>query len=263
MPTVTLKTLIETLCDEYGIGRYGTNTGASASALTDDVRFGGADGAKGIEPGCALFVTGGSSGSAPDDEETRLSSRPKLSTGVANLDPALTAALANSDTFAIAYKPFTFEAGSGPYAIVPKINQVQEAFQFEKILKPITRVVDGDMRAATETDWTTSNATDVKAAATFPNAERVIVVTDSGSGGGYTSTGNMAVEENANYYVEVTGYGTDSSDAGELRIIDVTNSGATIAISTSVIDRIEPERLVSSFTTPSSVMKMFAGLRSR
>ncbi len=93
MTTSTLKTILETLGDDYGILRAGTNTGASTSALTDDVRLGGSDGAKGLDRGCAVFVTGGSSGSAPDDEEVRLASRPQLSTGVANLDPALTANL--------------------------------------------------------------------------------------------------------------------------------------------------------------------------
>ena len=249
MPTVTLKTILETLGDDYGILRAGTNTGTSASALTDDVRLGGSDGAKGLDPGCAVFVTGGSSGSAPDDEEVRLASRPKLSTGVANLDPALTANLADDDTFVIAFKPFTFKTGSGPHAIIAKLNQVMEAFQFEKLIRPITRVADGDMQAAAETDWTTSNATDVKAAASFPNAERVIVVTDGGSGGGYTSTGNIAVEQNASYYVEVMGFGTDKDDAGSLVVHDVTNN-LPITLANTVIDRIEPERLVNSFTTP-------------
>ena len=254
MATTTLKAILEALCDDYGLGRYGTASAGGTGSITDDVRFGGSEGAAGIDAGCAVFITSNANsvGNAPENEETRLASRPKLSTGVMTLDPAVTAAIETSDVFAIAYKPLTFESGSGPYAIIPKLNQVLTEFQWEKRVKPITLVADGDMRAAAITAWTAVNAgTPTKVAASFPNAERVVAVTDSGSGGGYLSTGNMAVEPSSSYYLETLGFGTDASDAGELRVIDVTNSGATISITNSVIDRIEPERLINSFSTPS------------
>jgi len=250
MSTTTLKTVLEYLCDDFALGRYGTASAGATTSITDDTRFGGADGARDIDVGCAVYITydAGGAAAAPEDEETRLSARPVLSTGAMTLDPAITA-VAASDQFMVAYKPFSFKAGSGPYAIIPHVNQVLAGFQFEKRVVPITIVPDGDMLASAETDWTLSNATDAKTVASFPNGERVIAVTDSGSGGGYTSTGNIAVEEQKSYYLEVTGFGTDSSDAGSLVLYDVTN-GAAITLTNSVIDRIEPERLVNTVTIP-------------
>ena len=260
MTTSTLKTILENLCDDYGIGRYGTNTGTSASAITDDVRFGGADGAKDITVGCSVFVTGGSAESAPDDEEVRLSSHPKLSTGVMNLDPALTAALANNDTFVIAFKPLTFKAGAGPYSIIAKLNQVLTEFQFEKRIVPITSVTDGDMLASGTSDWTavdggggSNDPTLAKAAASFPLGERVLRVTNHATGAGdYARSATIPVEENVSYYLEALGMIGASgvaADAGTLVLYDVTN-GAAIALDNSVIDRFEPERLVNTVTMP-------------
>ncbi len=252
MSTSTVKQLLERLCDDYGIGRYGTNTSADTALITADATFGGAAGAVGIDAGCSVYITfDDGAGKAPEDEETRLSTKPKLSTGVMNLDPAITA-LANGDKFMVAYSPITFKLGSGPHSIFARLDQVLKKFGREKRIVPITLVPDGDMLASAVADWTDTTAVSAKSTAAFPNGMRAITVTDQGGGSSaeYTSSGNIAVEENTSYYLEVTAWGDDASDAGTLVAYDVTN-GAAITLAQYVVDRIEPERFVNNITTPS------------
>ena len=259
MATFTLKTVLEYLCDDFGLGRYGTASAGSATSITDDTRFGGPDGAKSLDAGCSVYITSdaGGASAAPEDEETRLSTKPKLPTGVATLDPALTAAVAASDGFMIAYKPFTFKPGSGPYAIIAHINQALATFQFEKRIVPITLAPDGDMLASGTTSWTAvdgaggaNTPTLAKVAASFPNGERALRVTNNATGAGdYARSGLIAVEENKSYYLETLAWGADSADAGTLVAYDQTGS-AGITLSESAIDRIEPERLRNTVTTP-------------
>ena len=248
MATSTRQDVREHMVDNFLLGRRGTNTGADQGQIQDDANFGGHRGAEGIEVGCSFMITSGTG--APADEITRLSSRPKLTTGVMNLDPVLTAALASGDTFELLFLSLVFDIGDGEHSVHEAIAEAQRAFPWQRRIVPITLAADGDMLASAETDWTLTNATDTKAAATFANAERVIVVTDSGSGGGYTATASIAVEENKSYYLEVTGFGTDAPDAGTLVLRDITNS-ADITLTESVIDRIEPEALINTVTMPS------------
>lgn len=236
------------MVDNFLLGRRGTNTGASQGQITDDSNFGGHRGAEGIEVGASVMITSGSG--APADEIIRLSSRPKLPTGTMLLDPNPTASLSNGDTFEVLFLPLVFDIGDGEHSVHEAIAEAQRAMPWQRRIVPFTLAADGDMLASAEANWSLTNATDVKTAATFPDAERVIVVTDSGSGGGYTATANIAVEENQSYYLEVTGFGTDASDAGALVVRDITNS-ADITLTESVIDRIEPETLSNTVTMPS------------
>ena len=163
----------------------------------------------------------------------------------------------NDTTFYVLYLPFRDEQ------LDFEIDKVLgERFMWQKLIRPLTSVADGDMRAAAEASWTLTNATDAKAAATFPLGERVIVVTDSGSAGGFTATANIAVEENKSYYLEATGFGTDSADAGTLVLRRITATAANIALTNSVIDRIEPEILINSVTIPAGCEQVSIRLTS-
>jgi len=230
----------------YGIGRSGTNTGTSTSAITDN-GLKGHRAAPMVDVGCAVMITSG--GAAPENEFSRVSATPVVSTGTFNISPVLTAALANADTYDLLYLPFEFD-GRGQHSVHDQINQALVTLEWEKRLIPVTLAADGDMLGSGTTDWTTSGSSVAKTAATFPYGRRVLAVTDSGSAGGYARTASIAVEEGKSYYLEATGSGVDASDAGTLVLFDVTNSAA-ITISNSVIDRIEPELLVNSVTIPS------------
>lgn len=247
MTTASLADVLNILVDDYGIGRRGTNTGTSLSAITSDGDLGGPDAAKEVSAGSQIIVTA-DGGAAPEGEITQLSTKPKLSTGVANLDPNLTTALANAATFVILRKGLRFVGGGD--GVINKINEAQQDFGFIKRILPYTLVTDGDMESSGVSDWTAvSTAAHTKTAATFPLGERVLVVTDSGSAGGYARSVNISVEATGTYYLEAVGYGVDASDAATLVLFDVTNNAA-ITLSESVIDRMEPERLRNTLSMP-------------
>jgi hypothetical protein len=242
------------MIDRYGLGRRGINDNASSTTvITDSTNFKGPGAAAGLAEGCQLMVTlnANSAGNAPEDEIVRLDSMPKRTTGVANITPDFTQNIETNDTYDLLFKPLVFDAGDGEFSVHVAIEAVLRNYPLlERRLIPITLVTDGDMLGSDETAWTLANATDSKTAASFPHALRVIAVTDDGSGGGYTSTGNIAVEELKPYYLEVLAFGTDKDDAGSLVLYDVTN-GVAISLDNSVIDRIEPEILRNVVTIPS------------
>lgn len=239
MSTSTLTTVLNTLVDNYGIGRRGTNTGTSASQITDDANLGGPGAGEGLSVGCQVLITGPASDTRAGDI-TQLAAHPVLTTGVAKVDPNFGGSLDANDTYIILYKPFRFTGGGN--GVIDKVNEAARMFAWEKHILPITLVVDGDMLATATTDWTDTNTSSSKTAAAFPNSMRYIAVTDDGSGGGYLASGNIAVEESTSYYLEVTGWGVDADDEGTLVLWDVTN-GAAITLTNKDIDRIEPEIL--------------------
>lgn len=258
MATTDRFAIKQLIVDLYGLGRSGFNDEATGTTaiLSDDSQFGGHRGADRIEVGCDLLAkqdatVGG--GGAVTYDAARISKRPSFAAGQITVDPLLalgeTPDKDDNDTdFLVLYLPFRNEQFNF------EIDDVLDThFLWQKLIRPLTVVADGDMRATAEADWTLNNATDAKAAATFPFGERIIVVSAT-SAAGYTSTGNIAVEELKTYYLEATGLIDptlgSAGMSGELRLIDVTNSN-TIAIDNSVIDRFEPEILANSVQMPS------------
>lgn len=247
------------IVQRYKLGKVGINDTATSNKTTlqDDSQFGAHRGAEDIAVGSDVLIRFN-----PSESDTgtntyhtaRVSKLPSHAAGAFEFDPAIASApaedfdpAANVVEFLVLRREFWFEDMQKEIDLI-----LGENFMWQKLIVPLTEVTDGDMRALAETAWTLANATDAKAAATFPNGARAIVVTDSGSAGGYTSTGSLAVEEKKTYYLEVTGYGTDADDAGELQAKDVTDSNAEIALDLKTIDRIEPEILRNpSVLTPS------------
>ena len=246
MTTFTRQAVRELVLDEFQLGRRGTNTGTSQTAITDVLKFSGPTAAEGIEVGSEVLITSGTG--APADEFARLNSKPKRLTGVMDLDRTLTAALANGDTFEVLYPDISFDGG--PNSIHQAMNDVLAEFPWEKRQVPITLAADGDMLVDDVDDWTAATAVLVKSAASFPLGLRVMVVIAS-SPNGYARTATIAVEPSESYYLEATGYRVLGVGGGTLILSDVTN-GAPITLINSAIDSQEPILLMNpSVTIPS------------
>ena len=239
------------IVEKFKLGRYGLNdaTQSDATTLSDASQFGGFGGDHKIDVGCEVLIhqnTIADGGGTDLYDLTRVSDPPSHAAGQITLVPTPsvgsyeTPVVADNDTeFIIWYIEFRDEDVD---ASIDKI--LGEQVMWQKLIRPLTSVADGDMRASAEAAWTTANAADAKAAASFPLGERVIVVTAS-SNNGYTSTGNLPVEELMSYYLEVTGLidvTGDAADAGTLAVQDITNAAA-LTIDNKTIDRFEPEIL--------------------
>lgn len=249
------------LAETYRLGRYGLNDAnqSDATTVSDDSRFGGPGRQDGFDHGCEINIhqntTAAQDGSDLYDI-TAIAGKPSFGAGLFSLDPTPdvgsyeTPNTSNNYTEFVAYHP-----GIRVHEIDDIANAVLvEDWMWHKLWRPFTSVVDGDMRGSDGTDYTGVNATNppTKTAATFPFGERVLVVTDDGSGGGYARPDtNIYVEELKPYYLEVTGLGVDSADSGTLQLIDVTNSNASITLDETVIDRMEPEILRNVVQMPS------------
>ena len=218
------------MLDQYGLGRRGTNTGTSASAITDDVRFGGSRGSDRIENGCEVYISSG--GAAPEDETTRLDSKFVKNTGIATLDPALTVALANDDTFEILYLPFRFREvhDSIIYALTQKL--------WERRDRPVTLVTSGS--AFSDGDWTESGAADTVTAPTFPWGLDEMRV-ENASANDYTASVSIPVEAGKTYFLEATARATASpaTNTPTLVLRDLTN-GANISLNEATTTEQEP-----------------------
>ncbi len=254
MATTTLQAIREYMIDHYGLGRRGTNTGTSQTAITDDGDFGGHSAQEGIGPGCYVRITSGTA--APDEEVTRLSGAPVRTSGVMQLDPGLTAVLANSDTFEILYKPFSYTDRHGLH---PAIVQAQKVIP-EKLLVPFSLVTDGDMLASGVTSWGSvgNSATAVKAAASFPFGLRELVVTNHGvTTDGYLPSAAIPVDSSASYYLEATVHVTNVVADITARLIcyDLTNSTA-LDVENDDTTQQEPEVLSSVVQTGSSTERV-------
>ncbi len=249
MPTTTRQEIREQMVDTYNLGRRGTNTGVVATSATD-ATFAGPGGDNRIAVGCAIMPTSG--GQAPEDEERFISSRP-TSTGLMAVLPVFTADLANADTFEVLYRPLRFPDANNA------INWALRNIFWEKLTLPITLVEDGDMLESGTTQWgSVVSATIDKLAASFPHGLHALTVTTSGAGG-YVQGDNIAVEPLASYYVEATGavLSSETTEAGTLVLIDVSNSNATISMDNVDVNTTEPQLLVNpSVTMPSDCEKV-------
>ncbi len=247
MTTATRQEIRETMVDTYKLGRRGTNTGTVATSATDATFARG--GAHRIEVDCAIMPTSG--GTAPEDEERFISSRP-TSAGLMSVLPVFTEALADNDTFTVLYRPLRFPDAH------TAINWALRNIFWEKLLLPITLVSDGDMLESGTTSWSGGvDATAAKLDATFPHGLHALTVLTSGAGG-YIGGSNIAVEPGASYYVEATGAGTTTAttEAGTLVLRDITNE-ADISMDNVDINTFEPQLLVNaSVTMPSGCEKV-------
>lgn len=231
MTTSARQVIREYMFDQYGLGRRGINTGTSQTAITDVATFRGAGAADRIENGCEVRITSG--GAAPEDEESKVDSRPIKTTGVFSIDPTLTAALADGDTYEILYRPFRyFELhASIDYALTQKL--------WEKRDRPLGLVTSGGLFVAG--DWTVSSGvTQTVTAPTFPwGLDEMHVESDSTDD--YTASVNIPVEAGETYFLEATVrvLASPATNTGLLVLRDVTNS-ANITLDESTSTEQEP-----------------------
>ena len=258
MATSTLAQVLQVMADRYGLGRRFTNTGVVATSLTSDADLGGPDAARDLDVGCAVLIDGGTRAG----DLTQLSAKPKLSTGLATVDPSFGAALAASSTGIILYKPLRFVGGG--YALRDKINEALAQFQWELRRVPITSVPDGDMLATGTTSWSEVGSGALsKVAASFPLGERVLRMTGVAAND-YIKSATIPVEPDVSYYLEVLGMISSTgaaADTGTLVLYDETNA-ASISLDQITIDRFEPEVLANNVTMPSGCKQVTVRLEA-
>lgn len=269
MTTFTRQDVRELMLDEFGLGRRGTNTGTSQTAITD-LAFSGPTAAEDIDVGCEVMITSGTG--APADEFARLNGKPNRTTGVMPLDRTLTAALASGDTFEALYRELSFD--TGPHSIHQAINDVLAgpSIPWELRQVPITLVPDGDMLKSGTTDWSESNVTLAKVAASFPLGLRTMEVTATAANG-EAKTGDIQVESGASYFFEATGLSPDLTSTPSNAILvlfdqsngeEITLTNFEILVTGSADDRIgHPVLLMNgSVTMPSGCQLVLVKLRT-
>ncbi len=255
MATTTLQAIRELMIDRYELGRRGTATAISSTAITDDVRFGGHSAAEDIIPGCYVRITStGSDDTGTSDEVvTRLSSQPVRTTGVMKVDPDITGTPKGDETFELLFKPFSYSDRFGMH------DRINEALQIipEKLMVPITLVTDGDMLASGVTTWgTVSNAAAAKSAASFPYGLRELQVTNSAAAG-YLPSAAIPVDFDSGYYLEATARVTDAvaTATARLRCVDLI-SNVFLTVDNDNTTQQEPEVLASTVQTGSETERV-------
>lgn len=227
MATVTRQAIREYMIDLYQLGRRGTATTGGITSITDDVRFGGHSGAMGMSIGDAVMITGGSG--APAEEFSRISNLPLVTTGVITLDPALTAAVANTDTFETLFRPLNFE--SRQHNIHDAIDRALNVDLFEKLDVPFTLVTDGDMLKTGDPDSVSGGGSWdigslgalVKRAVDFPHASRALRTTNNATNE-FAASVSISVIPAESYYFEVACRATAATMTARLDLRDVSNS---------------------------------------
>jgi hypothetical protein len=233
--------------DDFGLGRRGTNTGTSASSITDAPNFEGPGAAEGMEVGTQVMITSGTR----DGDIVQLASKPRQTTGLMEVRPDFGAALADGDTFEALYGRLRYDGDRGLHDMM---NQALATIAWERRLIPVTLLPDGDMLASGTTDWDedqNESPTVGKTAGTFlsQGLRLLSVSTSQQTVNPYTGSRLVGVEEDESYFFEITGFVNVAQHVAKVVLRDVTN-GVDISLEEEDIDRSEPEILMN----PSVVM---------
>ncbi|KKM21662.1 hypothetical protein LCGC14_1633140 [marine sediment metagenome] len=164
-------------------------------------------------------------------------------TGTLTVDPAFAVTPVSGDIFIISDHP--------PAVLQSAINAVQRNLFFETFF-PLSYHVMGndanDMEPSTiATDYSATNGTRATESTIVKHGAQSLKLTAT-SAGGYANTGNIGVPESQSLHAAVDCYVT-SGDSGTFRVVDVTNSSATIEDATT--DEPSWMDLVIQFSTPS------------
>ena len=193
----------------------------------------------------------------------RLSQKPRLTTGLATVDPSFGAALDSTSTFIILKRPFQFIGNGG---LRDKVNEAQQKFSWEKRIEPVTSVTDGDMLSSATTSWSEVGSGALsKVAATVPLAQRVLRMTGVAADD-YIKSATIAVEPEVTYYFELLGMIADTgaaADTGTVVLYDETNAGAiTLDTNQITIDTFEPKLLIQNVTMPAGCKQVTVRLEA-
>lgn len=170
--------------------------------------------------------------------------------GTLALDPAITG-LTGTDLYIITDDP--------PDVLQEAINAVLRNYYlpcFFPLSLHVCTSDENDMETAPATtfDGNKSNATLANESTIIYNGAQSLKVT-AGATDAYTHFGNLGVNENESLYAAIMCYVT-SGDSATFRIIDVTNSNATVEDATT--DEVKWMDLIFPFTVPSGCEQIHA-----
>jgi len=238
---VTMRDLAERLGRDSHFPVTGTATGGSTTTLVD----------AGTTTPPGLFYSSGDANAfdrkwvyQEDDGQTSRITEGGYAggTGTLTISPAITG-FANTDKYIICDWPFQ--------VLKNAINLVQQNL-FLETFWPLSLHVMGndanDMEPSTiATDYSATNGTRATESTIVKHGAQSLKLTAT-SAGGYANTGNIGVPEALSLYAAVDCYVT-SGDSATFRVVDVTDSSATIEDATT--DEPSWIELVYQFSTPS------------
>ncbi|KKN19512.1 hypothetical protein LCGC14_0944990 [marine sediment metagenome] len=238
---VTMRDLAERLGRDSHFPVTGTATGGSTTTLVD----------AGTTTPPGLFYSSGDPNAfdrkwvyQEDDGQTSRITEGGYAggTGTLTISPAITG-FADTDKYIICDWPFQ--------VLKNAINLVQQNL-FLETFWPLSLHVMGndanDMEPSTiATDYSATNGTRATESTIVKHGAQSLKLTAT-SAGGYANTGNIGVPEALSLYAAVDCYVT-SGDSATFRVVDVTDSSATIEDATT--DEPSWIELVYQFSTPS------------
>ena len=237
---VTMRDLAERLGRDSHFPVTGTATGGSTTTLVD---------AGTTTPPGLVYSSGDANAydrkwvyQEDDGETSRITEGGYAGgTGTLTISPAITG-FANTDKYIICDWPFQ--------VLKNAINNVQASIFLEAFF-PLSLHVMGndanDMEPSTiATDYSSTNATLATEATLVFNGAQSLKITAT-SAAGYANTGNIGVSDSQNLYAAMMMYVT-SGDSATFRVVNVTNSNATIEDATT--DEPSWVELVYPFSVP-------------
>ena len=238
---VTMRDLAERLGRDSHFPVTGTATGGSTTTLVD---------AGTTTPPGLVYSSGDANAydrkwvyQEDDGETSRITEGGYAGgTGTLTISPAITG-FANTDKYIICDWPFQ--------VLKNAINLVQQNL-FLETFWPLSLHVMGndanDMEPSTiATDYSATNGTRATESTIVKHGAQSLKLTAT-SAGGYANTGSIGVPEKLSLYAAVDCYVT-SGDSATFRVVDVTDSSATIEDATT--DEPSWIELVYQFSTPS------------
>lgn len=242
--------LLQDLGAEMGDVVTGTASGGSTTTIVDDASAAGnsplssADNPQRFN-GHWSYIASGSSGSAPDFEERRISSYTP-STWTLTVADAFSAALAASDTYEL-------HALCSRADKVLALNRALTQRCWYRGLTPLTLITDGDFETSGTTSFTGSNATLSKSTTAVQihrGTQAMQMLSTSTSASFYNATA-LPVTEGESFRAEVT-VRSNNRDTFTLEAYDVTNS-ASIATQDAAYDDIGGwQRIELQFSVPTN-----------
>src|SRR3990167_11000316 len=249
MPSTTMKAVRGRVAERGYASRYapiiGTATGGAVGTVVDSAY---------AIPGATtdhfdfrivkIATDAGGAGAAPEGEVRYLSEGGyTAATGTFATEVDFTAAPASGDTYEVhEIHPTVIDN-----IIKAKVRNIYAPTFFPLSLH-IMAGDDNDMESAPATNYSTTSRTPANESTIVHDGAQSLKLTATATGG-YANTGSIGVPGSTPLYAAVMCYVT-SGDSATFRVIDVTNSNATIEDATS--DEPSWMELIYPFTTPAT-----------
>ncbi len=219
----------------------GTNTGTNASNIVDTTGLlNYSSGDSNFYDGVYARLVGTDDVSSGDSRVTRGG---WTVTGTLVVDPDFSTTPVSGDLYTLSKHP--------PKLLDNAINSLLRNTYAETLFPLSLHVMGNDANdmesSGLDGDYAKTNAAIAAETTIVHSGAQSMKVTDDGSGGGYASVGSIGVPEKKSLYAAIMGYVT-SGDSMTFRVVDVTDSNATIKDATT--DEPSWIELVIPFTTP-------------